>query len=381
MTLRNRRLSSNSSTTSMTAETFITATKTLANSVDSKVQISAVSSTISKTAEAKPLLSVSWNDLPKWQQDNNYIRTGYRPASGSFHKSFASIRYLHNESVNIHSHLSGAIVFTLLGSIFYFSCTISPSYSSSNFFTKFLSFIIRGARPNAVANTADILVFFFFFTGAASCLAMSGTYHTISNHSPTVSRWGNKMDYIGIVCLIVGSFIPSIFYGFYCHTNLQKLYWIMNKTRLSRKKVTYDVQKAENMISEISILGMVCAAATIIDRFRTPAWRPYRATMFILLGSSAVFPVLHGIKIFGFGVMRSRIGLTGLLLEGFFYILGASIYAARWPERIKPGYFDIWGSSHQIFHILVLIAAGCHLYGLCIAFNYHHQLIQENCER
>ncbi|RKF80992.1 ADIPOR-like receptor SPBC12C2.09c [Golovinomyces cichoracearum] len=352
MTLRNRRLSSNSSTTFIAAGTFPSSTKTLANSVDSNIQSSAVPTTISKTTETEPSLTVSWNDLPKWQQDNNYIRTGYRPASGSFHGSFASITYLHNESVNIHSHLFGAIVFILLGFIFYFSCSPNKTFSNS------LSYIFMGARLNIVANTADILVFGVFFAGAASCLAMSGTYHTISNHSPTVSRWGNKMDYIGIVCLIVGSFIPSIFYGFYCHTNLQKLYWIM-----------------------ISTLGMACAAATIIDRFRTPAWRPYRATMFIGLGLSAVFPVLHGIKIFGLEIMRSRIGLTGLLLEGFFYISGASIYAARWPERIRPGYFDIWGSSHQIFHILVLIAAGCHMYGLCTAFNYHHQLIQAKCDR
>jgi predicted membrane channel-forming protein YqfA (hemolysin III family) len=35
------------------------------------------------------------------------------------------------------------------------------------------------------------------------------------------------MDYIGIVFLIVGSFIPSIFYGFYCHPILQILYITM----------------------------------------------------------------------------------------------------------------------------------------------------------
>ena len=35
--------------------------------------------------------------------------------------------------------------------------------------------------------------------------------------------------------------------------------------------------------------------------------------------------------------------------------LGALLYAARWPERHYPKKFDIVGSSHQLFHVLVVI--------------------------
>jgi adiponectin receptor len=150
-------------------------------------------------------LTVLWDELPSWQQDNHYIHSGYRPASNSFQKSFASLGYLHNESVNIYSHLLGGIAFTLAGAILY--QTIKPRYES--------------------ATSADIFAFGCFFAGAALCLGMSGTYHTISNHSPTVARFGNKLDYVGIVFLITGSFIPSIFYGFYCHPHLQETYWFM----------------------------------------------------------------------------------------------------------------------------------------------------------
>jgi adiponectin receptor len=45
---------------------------------------------------------------------------------------------------------------------------------------------------------------------------------------------------------------------------------------------------------------------------------------------------------------------------------------ARFPERLKPGAFDIWGSSHQIFHVLVLLAAASHFVGLVKAFDYGH---------
>ncbi|KAH7304834.1 hemolysin-III channel protein-like protein Izh2 [Rhexocercosporidium sp. MPI-PUGE-AT-0058] len=278
--------------------------------------------------------TVLWDDLPSWQQDNHYIHSGYRPASASFKKSFASLGYLHNESVNIYSHLLGAVVFSAAGVFIY--AAIKPRYET--------------------AALSDILAFGCFFLGAALCLGMSGTYHTISNHSPVVAKFGNKLDYVGIVFLITGSFIPSIFYGFYCHPHLRELYWIM-----------------------ICSLGVGCATVSIFERFRTPAWRPYRAGMFVLMGLSAVFPVLHGLQLYGVHEMRDRIGLTWLVLQGFFYILGAGLYAARWPERSWPGSFDIWGSSHQIFHVLVVMAAASHLYGLLRAFDFHHRYPGVTC--
>ncbi|KAG0649878.1 adipor receptor [Hyphodiscus hymeniophilus] len=247
--------------------------------------------------KAEKAFTVLWSDLPHWQQDNHYIQSGYRPASYSFQKSFSSLGYLHNESVNIYSHLIGAVLFSISGTLLY--ALFKSRYES--------------------ATSSDILAFGCFFLGAALCLGMSATYHAISNHSPTVARWGNKLDYI-------------------CS------------------------------------LGMGCAAVSIFDRFRTPAWRPYRAGMFVLMGLSAVIPVLHGVELYGIQEMRGRIGLSWLVLQGFLYILGAGLYAARWPERSSPGSFDIWGSSHQIFHVLVVMAAASHLYGLLKAFDYHHGL-------
>jgi predicted membrane channel-forming protein YqfA (hemolysin III family) len=49
--------------------------------------------------------------------------------------------------------------------------------------------------------------------------------------------------------------------------------------------------------------------------------------MFVLLGLSAIFPVLHGVELYGIAAMRDRIGLTWLVLQGFLYILGAGLYA------------------------------------------------------
>ena len=54
--------------------------------------------------------------------------------------------------------------------------------------------------------------------------------------------------------------------------------------------------------------------------------------MFIAMGLSAVFPVLHGLKMYGVQQMNNQIGLFWVVLQGLFYILGACIYAVCTPQ-------------------------------------------------
>ncbi|GES58407.1 hemolysin-III channel protein Izh2 [Aspergillus terreus] len=277
-----------------------------------------------------------WDELPHWQRDNHHIHSGYRPASYSFLGSLHSLTYVHNETVNIYTHLLPSLLSVPAAVVLYQA--LAPRY--------------------ATASHGDIGAFSCFFAGAAFCLGMSATYHTISNHSPVVARIGNALDYIGIVGLIVGSFVPSVYYGFYCVPNLQRLYWTM-----------------------ICGIGLGCVFVSVLPQFRTPGWRPFRAAMFVGMGLSAVFPVLHGLRLYGLELMMRQIGLGWLLLQGLLYILGAAIYAARVPERLRPGRFDLLGSSHQIFHVLVVCAAVAHLTGLLSAFDYRHSGIAETCPR
>lgn len=49
--------------------------------------------------------------------------------------------------------------------------------------------------------------------------------------------------------------------------------------------------------------------------------------MFIMMGLSAIVPVLHGLKLYGLEQMQRQIGLSWLVLQGALYITGAVIYA------------------------------------------------------
>lgn len=59
--------------------------------------------------------------------------------------------------------------------------------------------------------------------------------------------------------------------------------------------------------------------------------------MFVAMGLSAVFPVMHGLLLYGIDSMNSRIGLPWLLLSGSLYIIGAMLYAVRYLWLLLAG--------------------------------------------
>ena len=73
-----------------------------------------------------------------------------------------------------------------------------------------------------------------------------------------------------------------------------------------------------------------------IDRFRTPAWRPYRAAMFVGLGASGVVPMIQGLQTHGFEAMDERMSLSLVTLQGLIYIFGAFLYAVCTSVYLHP---------------------------------------------
>lgn len=81
----------------------------------------------------------------------------------------------------------------------------------------------------------DATGFGIFFVSAATCLGelrtpshnftssahpnfagFSASFHALTCHSMKVAHQWNKLDYIGIVVLISGTFVPCVRYGFFC---------------------------------------------------------------------------------------------------------------------------------------------------------------------
>lgn len=274
-----------------------------------------------------------WDEIPDWQRDNCYIRRGYVRETKSFKKTFKALGFVHNETVNIYSHLVPAIITFLTGTCIYGLGT----------------YLNIGLPQYPTTTWKDHGIFIFFMFGIVSCLGMSATFHCIKCHSEVVARKGNQLDYLGIVSLVVTSMFGIIYYG-YEHGDYERwLYW----------GLTFS-------------LGTTCACVSLMKKFHTSEWRPFRALMFVLFGLSGGFPVLHAAFRFGYGQTVLRIQLPYVLAEAVAYIGGAAIYAARVPEKWSPGTFDIIGSSHQIFHICVVLGVILHSIALLGTYHAYH---------
>lgn len=130
-----------------------------------------------------------------------------------------------------------------------------------------------------------------------------------------------RLDYCGIAMLIMGSFVPWLYYGFYCHY---------------QPKIIY--------LTVVIVLGFFSIVTSLWDKFSTPQLRPVRAGVFMAFGLSGVVPAIHYVYMEGWFNDISRASLGWLVLMGLLYILGAMFYALRIPERWFPGKFDLWVS-------------------------------------
>uniref|UniRef100_A0A1I8HMT6 Adiponectin receptor protein n=1 Tax=Macrostomum lignano TaxID=282301 RepID=A0A1I8HMT6_9PLAT len=222
--------------------------------------------------------------LPDWLKDNDFLVEGHRPQLGTFANCFRSIFRVHTETGNIWTHMLGCIAFTSMA-VYFFS------------------------RPASQVRLQEKLVFSAFFFGAILCLGFSFLFHTVYCHSERIGRLFNKLDYCGIALLTMGSFVPWLYYGFYCRLVAKVVY--------------------------LTLIGLLGTAAIVVS----------------ILGWLSLMAVL--------------------------YITGAVIYAARFPERLFPGKFDIWLQSHQIFHVFVIVAAIVHFHGILRVANY--RLTEGDC--
>jgi predicted membrane channel-forming protein YqfA (hemolysin III family) len=57
-------------------------------------------------------------------------------------------------------------------------------------------------------------------------LLIAKSFHIMWNHSHSLTSFCNKLDYLGILILMWGASIPTIYYGFFCNQSLQWLYWM-----------------------------------------------------------------------------------------------------------------------------------------------------------
>ncbi len=59
--------------------------------------------------------------------------------------------------------------------------------------------------------------------------------------------------------------------------------------------------------------------------------------MFVAMGLSAAFPVIHGVRLYGFEQLERQMGMSFVVAQGVLYILGAAIYAVCNSRHLPIG--------------------------------------------
>ena len=266
---------------------------------------------------------VPFDNLPEWLRDNEFLRHNHRPPMNSFRGCFKSIFRMHTETWNIWTHLLGFVFFLILCLGVYI-------------FGDYITCLFEDIKVHNLPWDEQFVIFLFFI-GAITCLSCSFLFHTLANHSRPIYYIVSRLDYSGIAFLITGSSIPAYYYGFYCMTLAMCIH-----------------------VSILVVLCVLCVTLSLWSRFSIPKFRPLRFAVFISFGLYGCIPAAHIIMVHGVDSALEKFSGLTLALMALLYIFGGILYVLRVPERFFPGKFDIWASSHQLWHLFVLAAALIH---------------------
>ncbi|KAL8136955.1 hypothetical protein V2J09_002956 [Rumex salicifolius] len=317
------------------------------------------------TKKEKKYRLKSYDELPAYMKDNEFIIKYYR-SEWPLKQAFFSLFKWHNETLNVWTHLLGFLLFLGL-TILIHTMTVSEvvdlfgiifrpfpgakqaalSQGSKQLFMETANAILNknhttAASPEQLLNLplpshlAPRWPFYIFLSGSMFCLLSSSVCHLFCCHSYHANTLLLRMDYVGITAMIITSFFPPIYYIFICERLWQIVY-----------------------LSGISLFGLFTIVTLLSPALSSNKCRALRAMLFCCMGLFGLVPAIHA-SVVNWGNPGRSITLAYEAAMALSYLTGTAFYVSRVPERFKPGWFDLAGHSHQIFHVFVVFGAVAH---------------------
>ncbi|XP_017250225.1 heptahelical transmembrane protein 1 isoform X2 [Daucus carota subsp. sativus] len=343
-------------TSSITSKIMIMSNKSTKKKKNQKKKMNKMRETnAAKSGGCSSCDLVSFDELPEYMKDNEFIRDYYR-ADWSLKQALFSIFRWHNETLNVWTHLIGFVLFVgltcsnlmhvlpvdqLLNIFTTWSFPLGPEDTTEFIDLKHSSSLGMQMTPTKLEATR--WPFFVFLGGSMFCLLSSSICHLFSCHSHPLNVLLLRIDYVGITVMIITSFFPPIYYIFQCTPHWQFLY-----------------------LGGITVMGIFTIITLLSPVFSTSKFRAFRASLFVGMGLFGLIPAVHAMLVNWHEPSRNII-LGYELAMALSYLIGTVFYVSRIPERWRPGWFDLAGHSHQIFHVFVIMGALSH-YGAALVF-------------
>lgn len=355
---------------------------------------------------------VEYHSLPAYMKDNEFILGHYR-VEWPLKQIFLSIFTLHNETLNVWTHLIGFFLFLTLT---IYSAKMLPNVVDLPTLKHFPD-VLRKAdlyklREDlltcipSLPNMPDLHKLRneikTSFHASSDLLPLMSNWHIVelltnclperfshSNHTDVCVLQSMKEDVANIIAPLISRPITQWpFFAFlggamFCllASSLCHLLCCHSK-RLSYIMLRLDYAGIAALISTsfyppvyyafmchpffcnlylgfITLLGIATIMVSLLPVFDRPEYRNIRTGLFLGMGLSGAGPIFH--KLVWFWNQPEAVYTTGYeILMGTFYGIGSLLYATRVPERWMPGKFDIVGNSHNLFHVLVVAGAYTH---------------------
>lgn len=253
---------------------------------------------------SSPLHELMNNDLP-------YIHTGYRRMPiNDVKKTFFSLFFLHNETMNILTHSVPLLLWIYM---FWDVFTVQNRYTSNS----------------------DRFVMLFYLSLSGVMMIFSSLYHLFRAHSEPYYHWFLACDLRGIVLILAGCNMMTLYFELSCFSLERNIGFIVNiivaislilwipkmvSLRLTKQRTLYFL-----LFSMVGGFGWI-----------------YRWFYYGNINWNTFWPMAHS-------YIAAAIGLL--------------VKELKLPEKWYPYRFDIFGASHQLFHVIALYSAWILIFG------------------
>jgi adiponectin receptor len=218
---------------------------------------------------------------------------------------------LHNQTGNIWTHLLGFGYFAFVG----FKLVVE------------LTTVDAAVEETGGLQAFEPISVLLLVLASGFCLMASVFYHVCFCGDEHVYQCTYTMDLSGIVVLVGTSYFTGITLGYRCFPTTRQFYLVY--------------------------------AACVILALSVPLVKPGLiqnvARHMIMCVAAGMVPAVH---FYWISSPQDAAVLVPYIVGMFFcYGVGAAFYVTKWPESRWPGRFDLFGHSHQIWHVFVFSAA------------------------
>uniref|UniRef100_A0A3Q0T2H6 Progestin and adipoQ receptor family member 8 n=1 Tax=Amphilophus citrinellus TaxID=61819 RepID=A0A3Q0T2H6_AMPCI len=242
--------------------------------------------------------------LPLFRE--RFILTGYRPTGLPWRCYALSLFQIHNETLNVWSHLLAAICVVL----------------------RFMGFSVD------ISSLPLVL----YALSAVTYLSCSAAAHLLQSHSEQAHYSLFFLDYVGVAIYQYGCALALCLYS--------------SDTAWRQSMVGEVFLPAAALLAWLSCTA--CCYAKLHFRRQYPLHR--KLCQLIPMGVAYLLdisPVAQRLATHSWTSWTSRPALALHFLQVVLFLLSAFFFSCAVPERFSPGRFDIIGHSHQLFHILL----------------------------